>query len=76
MKKKYIVLNETSCILFSPDIPHDTFKNIGNITSAGFCKIRENGNVYVYGNSQSLGIQTNPWKDRILIEMLLRKEYI
>lgn len=74
MDSKYVIINESYPIVFSPAQNHSDFKIMGNITSAGFCSLGEDGRIIPYGKSMSLGISSDP-TDEILLSMLFRKEY-
>lgn len=61
-KLKYI-RTEYDIVIFSSTISHDTFKSL-KPKSAGFCSVNgDKRTVSCYGESWSLGIQSNPKED-------------
>jgi hypothetical protein len=75
-KAKYIVgevrgtyLDHKCAVVFSEAIGHDEVAKVfipGTITSAGFCHATEE-KVWVYGESVSLRIKSNPERDEELV---------
>jgi len=83
IKLKYIVISNEGMegILFFPEhINHSTFRNCGNLISAGFVNIRysisEQGIIraetYCHGNSFTLGLKSRPEEDTLLADIALR----
>lgn len=54
---KYIVIDGTLAETFDMDVLHKDQAAGRNATSAGFCGIFASGDVFVYGESGSLGLQ-------------------
>jgi hypothetical protein len=76
---KYVVLNESTPILFPDHIKHSFFKDkcLGEITSGAFLYIdydtkNDNFIVRIYGEAQSLNLKPNYELDEKLINHLLR----
>ena len=72
---KYVMLDGIKPIIFHQGISHDSFKALGNITSAGFVKIYYDPvdqviSAGVYGESLSLKLKPNP-QDADLIKMAM-----
>jgi hypothetical protein len=75
-KAKYIVgdingtyMSHTCAVVFSEAIGHDEVAKVfipGTIVSAGFCHATEE-KVWVYGESISLHIKSNPERDETLV---------
>ncbi len=77
IEKKYVMLDERTPILFPAYLEHREFKNIGNITSAGFVSIYiENGKLIVdsYGKSDTLGLEAKK-EDGPTIERFLKPDW-
>ena len=74
---KYVVLNYDTPIIFFDIQKHSDFKQMGNITSAGFITIFEDRNecdtkCMCYGESTSLKIKSDP-DDTFMFNTLLTK---
>ena len=66
---KYIIIDGVKPIVFSEAQLHSEFKNMGEITSAGKCSIRNN-KVSCFGESISLKLKPNE-RDAKIIKMNL-----
>jgi len=72
---KYIVITEDNPVVFDPIIPHNSFTNVGHITSAGFCRVfydRETKRIkyHCYGESTSLKIKSQESDSALLTKVL------
>ena len=57
MKAKYVIIEHEGCevvIVFSPLLSHQDVARYGDVQSAGFCKLNEDGRWAVSGESVSL----------------------
>jgi len=60
-------------ILFHYILTHDSFNYpLKNIVSAGFCYVKENGEVRVFGESNSLGKKSREDEDPQIIRETIR----
>lgn len=81
MEAKYIIIDKTKPIIFSPAIMHSDEANGRNVTSAGFVSIWADGEVaqgeepltiHCYGESVSLNdLKSKPVTDAKLIRAML-----
>lgn len=71
---KYLILKKDNTPILFPKVPFSHLEvsgNLGNIVSAGFCFIKIEGNKVIftcYGNSSTLGIESDPVKDKLILE--------
>ena len=70
---KYVIIGEAFPILFYGTFEHKDFKNMGKITSAGFCKVYEDGSVICSGRSESLNIGVGELDVRLITKMLFEE---
>jgi len=69
MEIKYVMIDEIWPVLFVGQA-HSDMKKLGNITSAGFIRMLENGTIYTYGHSQSLNMKPAD-RDEGILEVFL-----
>jgi len=75
MDIKYVMINHSFPIIFLAMFNHKDFSGVGNITSAGFLRIRSNSGyiqIETYGESTSLGKRPDA-EDAKLIQFFLNK---
>lgn len=72
---KYIILSDNTPIIFPDSVSHKNMANGRQVKSAGFCRIETRRNEYddvvanvcCWGNSDSLGINSQTMEDEKII---------
>ena len=79
MEFKYIIIDRTKTVLFNHAIEHAYEANGRYVTSAGFCRIGVDavGQLFVecFGRSTSLGIDSNPGRDAVIIRKIAEEMF-